>query len=229
MITDDKLRIMAKASRKTALLSLVSFLIVISALLYSAYTLRELQHKVDLLQNKATALTDTVSARKEQIETLNVELQKAAVEMQASRDVLHQTRDHLQRSQRAAEFVRAGINHYQRGEYEEAITSYQKAVRIDSSNEAVYNWMGYAYYRRRQYAEAIDHLRKSVSVAPAPYALGYYNLALALWQSGEQQEAVASVRKALDINPGLRSIVSSDAQFIPFRQSAEFNLLLKSQ
>lgn len=150
---------------------------------------------------------------------LSSEFEKKQTELQATRTSLSDARE-------AAEDIRHGINHYQRGEYSAAINDYRTAIQIDPGNYVVYDWLGYAYYRNKQYAEAESSLRKSVQLNSS-YARGFYNLSLVLWARGEHNKAVDTIAHAIKLDPGLRQAVLDDGQFAPFGHSQSFQRLIE--
>ena len=172
------------------------------------------------LKAQVSQLRTEVAAKKAQIRELEKAREAAVQETQliAAR---------LTRSREAAEHIRAGINHYQRGEYGKAVQRYKAAVEIDPTNPAVYDWMGYSLYRNRQYAEAEQALRRSVELDPT-YARGYYNLALVLWRLGDQEGALSAVRKAVTLRPAIKSDLRTDREFGPFHNVPEFRQLIAS-
>lgn len=213
-IPDHQFDKLARASRRTALLTLLSFFLVLGSLGYSGYRLHSLQLEVENLERE-------LSIREQQLRQLDDSLALSMSE-------LDRIEQNLDRSRRAAEYIRQGINHYQRGEFSAAISQYRTALEIDPTNYVVYDWMGYAYFRNRQVSEAVESLRRSIEIEPR-YASGYYNLSLALWRSGDQSGAVETLRQMLEIDPHLSDVVRSDGQFSQFRQSEEFRMLLGYQ
>jgi tetratricopeptide (TPR) repeat protein len=163
-----------------------------------------------LVKSKAQLRAD-VSKLQEEIKTYEREYRAIAEKLAQSRS--------------AAEPIRAGINHYQRGEYEKAVEDYTAALSIDPSNPVVYDWMGYALYRNRQYDKALSALERSVQLDPK-YARGYYNMALVLWKLGRHEDAIKAVRHAVELDPEIRRQLRADDQFTPFRQLPEFRSLI---
>ena len=133
--------------------------------------------------------------------------------------------ERLVKSREAAEHIRAGINHYQRGEYPAAVEQYRAALAIDPTNPIVYDWMGYALYCHRQYVDALEALRRSVEMDPT-YARGFYNMALILWKLGDHKSALDAVKRAVELKPGIKNDLKTDKQFDSFRDIPEFQHLI---
>ena len=87
-----------------------------------------------------------------------------------------------------------------RGQFDEAITHYRKALEIDPNYVLAHYSFGPALASRGQFDEAIAHYRKALEIEP-DYALGHYNLGNALAGRGQFGEAISHYRKALEIKP----------------------------
>lgn len=92
------------------------------------------------------------------------------------------------------------INLVQRGEIDEAISHYDKALELDPSyGEAHYN-LANALIRQKRVDEAIGHYEKAVALNPNN-TMAYYNLGSVLVQAGRTEEGIARYHKALELNP----------------------------
>ncbi len=97
------------------------------------------------------------------------------------------------------------IGHYnlgcallQKGNVDEAIAQYQKALQIKPDYaEACYN-LGCALLQKGNVDEAIAQYQKALQIKP-DYAKACYNLGCALLQKGSVDEAIAQYQKALQI------------------------------
>jgi tetratricopeptide (TPR) repeat protein len=212
----DVTRVLPHLVKLQFVVALGAILITIGATL----KISSMFEKSEKLKAQVSQLRAEVVAKEAQIRDLEKARKTALEETQliAAR---------LARSREAAEYIRAGINHYQRGEYVKSVQSYRTALEMDPTNPVVYDWMGYALYCNRQYAEAEQALRRSVELDPT-YARGYYNLALVLWKLGDQEGALSAVRKAVTLMPAIKSDLITDKQFRPFRDVPEFRQLITS-
>ncbi len=87
-----------------------------------------------------------------------------------------------------------------RGQFDEAIAYYGKALEIKPDYVDAHNNMGTALARRDQVDAAIEHLRKALELQP-DYVKAHNNLGNVFAQSGQVDEAVAQFRAALEIKP----------------------------
>jgi tetratricopeptide (TPR) repeat protein len=93
-----------------------------------------------------------------------------------------------------------GLVLFQKGQVDEAIYQYQKALEIKSDLAEAHSNLGNALLQRGQVDEAIAEYQKALGIDPN-YAKAHYNLGVALAQAGRLDEAIAEYQKALEINP----------------------------
>src|SRR5258706_2076674 len=93
------------------------------------------------------------------------------------------------------EWLELAYRHQMKGELEEAITLYQRALELCPTAEA-HTFLGWTYSFQQRYQEAIDECLKAIAVDPAfgnPYNdIGAYLIELDRWE-----EAIPWFRKAL--------------------------------
>ena len=87
-----------------------------------------------------------------------------------------------------------------RGQVDEAIAHYRKALEIKPNFAEAHDNLGLALAGRGQVDEAIAHYRKALEIKP-DRAEAHYNLGDALAGRGQVDEAIAHFRKALEIKP----------------------------
>ncbi|MGO9108148.1 MAG: tetratricopeptide repeat protein [Thermoguttaceae bacterium] len=87
-----------------------------------------------------------------------------------------------------------------RGRFDEAITRYQKALKIKPDFAEAHNNLGLALAGRGQIDEAIAQYRKALDIDPECVE-AHNDLGIALAGRGKVEEALAHFRKALEINP----------------------------
>ena len=91
-----------------------------------------------------------------------------------------------------------GIAYSILGDYERAVTAFQKAVRTGTANKnKTYNNLGFALCQAGRYAEARDAFKQGGNEAQA-----YNNLGYMLLQKGEVDQAISSFQKAVELSPG---------------------------
>ena len=89
-----------------------------------------------------------------------------------------------------------------RGQVDEAIAHYRKALEIKPDYAEAHNNLGMALAGRGQVDEAIACYRKALEIKP-DLAEAHDNLGMALAGRGQVDEAITHYRKALEINPDL--------------------------
>jgi CHAT domain-containing protein/Flp pilus assembly protein TadD len=86
------------------------------------------------------------------------------------------------------------------GRYEEAIASYDNALKIKPDDHYVWNGRGLALNNLGRYEEEIASYDNALKIKPDDY-LAWVNRGAALWRSGRYEEAIASYDSALKIKP----------------------------
>lgn len=86
------------------------------------------------------------------------------------------------------------------GRYDDAIRAYQNATRLAPHYSAAYHRMGEAYARKSLATEARTHFEKALAENPAN-DLAWADLGRLQAKAGEFDAALASIRKAIDIEP----------------------------
>jgi tetratricopeptide (TPR) repeat protein len=97
-------------------------------------------------------------------------------------------------------FLFKGSNFLLNGQYKEAITEFNEALKLDSSNSDIYYYLGVCHYSLNDYAEAINNLKQSMEMAPDNPDL-YYYLGTSNYSIGEFKEAANYLQKALEMSP----------------------------
>jgi tetratricopeptide (TPR) repeat protein len=88
----------------------------------------------------------------------------------------------------------------EKGQVDEAIANYLKAVELKPSWAEAYCNMGLALREKGQVDEAIAHYLKAIELKPS-YAEAYCNLGYALREKGQVDEAIANCLKAIELKP----------------------------
>lgn len=97
--------------------------------------------------------------------------------------------------------LRALVAHA-RGDFANAARFAEGAIAQAPGIANFHNTAGEARRRGQHTAQALDRLREAVRLDPA-FAIAHQNLALALADAGRPEQALASCRKALALNPAL--------------------------
>ncbi len=87
-----------------------------------------------------------------------------------------------------------------KGQYDEAITEFAKALEANPRDAEAYNSQGSTYTLKGQYDQALADFNKALELNPK-YAKAYYNRALAYYYKGRYDEAIADLTKATELQP----------------------------
>jgi len=93
-----------------------------------------------------------------------------------------------------------GIALLQKGQVDEAMAQFQKALEIKANYADAHNNLGSALLQKGQADEAMGHFQKALEIKPN-YADAHYNLGIALLKKGRVDDAMAEYQKALELNP----------------------------
>ena len=99
----------------------------------------------------------------------------------------------------------------QQGDSEQAIECFEFSARLDTSRPEPWLSIGEIYRAAGQYSQAISALRKCCAIASTGgrpgWALAHFNLANALKDAGEPQEAVLQFEKSLALDPPFKPAI----------------------
>lgn len=94
-----------------------------------------------------------------------------------------------------------GVALAREGRAEQAVSEYIEALKIRPNDPSIHHNLGNALDKRLgRTAEAVKHYEITVRLRPG-FALGHYDLAIALQKLGNTQRAIAEYYKALDLEP----------------------------
>lgn len=104
-------------------------------------------------------------------------------------------------------YLQEGFVHFQKQEYDQAIASYQKAIKLEPKAAAAYNMLGMAYRFKFQQlrnpelqAQELAAFSKAVELDPK-YWVAMINLGTTYYYRGEKVKAAPWFKKALALNP----------------------------
>jgi tetratricopeptide (TPR) repeat protein len=100
----------------------------------------------------------------------------------------------------ASAYCNLGVALQEKGQIDEAISQYQRAVEINPLFAKAYCNLGVALHYKGETDEAISQYRKAVGINPS-FAKAYGNLGNALREKGDIDEAINCCQKAVRINP----------------------------
>jgi len=107
----------------------------------------------------------------------------------------------------ADKYIQEGFVYFQQQKYDEAIASYEKAIKAEPRAAAAYNMIGMAYrfkynklgvpeFRQKEMAA----FQKAVEIDPKNW-VAMINLATDYYADGEKGKSAALFKKALELNP----------------------------
>lgn len=99
-----------------------------------------------------------------------------------------------------AAYNNLGVVFFKKGQANEAITCYQKALQAKPDNQDAYNNLGNALLYQGRVDEAMAHYQKALALQP-DFAEAHNNLGNALLQKGQVDEAINHLQKAVEIRP----------------------------
>jgi tetratricopeptide (TPR) repeat protein/TolB-like protein len=95
----------------------------------------------------------------------------------------------------------------EKGEFEEALSYFEKSRAIDSSNYAIYSDMAYLYELEGDPVKAEEQYKRAVGVDPDSHIAHYY-LGVFYYYQARYDEAIAEIEKALELSPGHLAIMN---------------------
>jgi tetratricopeptide (TPR) repeat protein len=112
-------------------------------------------------------------------------------------------------------YVKLGDEYCDKGQYEAAITSYNKALRLNPKDASIYYKRGDARYALEDYEGAIVDFSQAITINPH-YAKAYNRIGNAHYHLGDYEGAIADYTQAIRIN-------SNDAVAYRNRADARFH------
>jgi uncharacterized Ntn-hydrolase superfamily protein len=92
-----------------------------------------------------------------------------------------------------------------------------------------YAWNdAWTLFTKKKFAEALPPMERAASLAP-DYAEVYYDLAVIRLATGDKDNAITALEKALQLNPKLKSQASTDNDLAGLRGMPEFENLIKME
>ena len=97
-------------------------------------------------------------------------------------------------------YNKLGISYGKKGQYDQAIFYFNKALEINPKIAVVYYNRGLAYDNKSQYDQAISDYTKAIELNQR-YADAYYNSGLAYDNKSQYDQAISDYSKTIEIDP----------------------------
>lgn len=114
------------------------------------------------------------------------------------------------------------------GSHLQAETYYRRAIMLEPTRSEYYNGLGLALYRRSEMKAALGEFTKAAEIDPGD-ASARYNEACALALLGRRDEALVSLREAIQLEPRLSEQARIDKDFASISDSNGFKELLAAE
>jgi len=101
--------------------------------------------------------------------------------------------------------IQSAVENHQKGNLKEAESLYKKILKKQPDNPDILHKLGLLLCQLANYDLAIQYIRKALKLKPSDIASAYCNLAIALQEKGQLDEAITHYQKAIELNPSLAS------------------------
>ena len=93
-----------------------------------------------------------------------------------------------------------GFAFYMKGQMDEAISQFQKAVRLEPDAAEAYDHLGITFFNKGQLDEAIRQFGEALRLDP-DYADAHYNLGVLFYQQGRTDQAIRQFQETIRLKP----------------------------
>jgi tetratricopeptide (TPR) repeat protein len=130
-------------------------------------------------------------------------------------------------------YTKRGVRYMWKQDYKNAGKDLKRALELDPDNAEAHDDLGVIYAKRQDYIKAIEHFTATIRLDPG-YQKGYHNLALSLFLTGQDEQALTMANQAVALNPNHRdalllksnileelgryeeaALLKEDAEFLP--------------
>jgi lipoprotein NlpI len=124
-----------------------------------------------------------------------------------------------------------GNDYTAKGEYDRAITQYNKAIKLDPKEAWSYNNRGLAYHKKGEYSKAITDYTKTIELDPR-HRVAYYNRGNTYTYKGEFESAIANYNHAIGLDPKFKQAYVNRGTVLYYKGEhdkaiADFNKAIK--
>lgn len=109
--------------------------------------------------------------------------------------------------------------------YDEALYPLKRSAELNPQTSETWLALGWCYKRSGKLADAIESLECAIKHTPDEGIL-HYNLACYYSLAGQTLEALCRLKRAFDLDRGLRDLVADEPDFAPIQSDPGFRMLL---
>jgi tetratricopeptide (TPR) repeat protein len=95
-------------------------------------------------------------------------------------------------------YTKRGVRNIWAGNLEHAEQDLKQAIRLNPSNAEAHDDLGVLYAQKKNYDQSLHHFQQVVKLDPS-YQKGFHNLAMTLHITGQNQQALNTINKALNL------------------------------
>jgi len=107
----------------------------------------------------------------------------------------------------ASIYISLGMISAGKGEFEEALKSFQRAVELDPQNEQAYIQIGALFTEQGKFDKAETYFKQAINLKP-DYWYCYYSLGSSYYYDGQYREAIDQFNLGLQLGPANKAILS---------------------
>jgi len=144
-----------------------------------------------------------------QVRPLAEKKQQLQTELKDSEAQIEASRQHLQASRESVAYVSEAINDFYHNNFDGALTSYDKALKLDQNNGYILDLKGYTLFKAGRIPESIAVLEQAID-ADATYPWSYVDLAKSYCAAGNHSQSQNTLKRALALRPDLTQQLEED-------------------
>jgi tetratricopeptide (TPR) repeat protein len=111
------------------------------------------------------------------------------------------TKEQPPKLESAEAYYNRGLTYGKKGQYDRAISDFNKAIELNPKYAMAFNDRGVAYFYKGQCDKAISDYNKAIEIDPEYYK-AYSNRGNAYLYKGQINQAIPDYNKAIELNPG---------------------------
>jgi tetratricopeptide (TPR) repeat protein len=105
-------------------------------------------------------------------------------------------------TQEAVTYYQRGVAYYEKGNPDEAISNFNKAIEIDPNTTDAYGFRGVIFREKGNFDQAILDISKAIENNSNPAPQLYYNRGIAYREKGNFEQAILDFNRTIEKDPG---------------------------